>query len=349
MRARLLFALLPLLVPTAFAQEVGGASGPEAIRPDPAAYKREAGPAQVASLLEDWRDAARERDVPVKIWYPAGDGPFPVIVFSHGLGGTRESYAYLGRHWASWGYVCVHVQHVGSDDSVWRGSPRPMEELQRAASDLANLLGRPKDITFAIDELARRNALEGWLLKGKLDLAALGVGGHSFGAYTALCAAGRVLTAPGGKLEYALGDPRVKAALAMSPQGHERERTNGTWKKLATPCFHMTGTDDTSPISGDSRPAERRIPFDCIDAPDQYLLILQGAQHMAFSDAGFGTGGRDPDHWPLILSSSTAFWDAHLKHDAQALAWLRDGGFAALLGKQGTFEHKGAAALPSAR
>ena len=309
---------------------------------EPAPSRRERGSLAVESFLEGWRDETRQRDVPVKIWHPAGDGPFPVIVFSHGLGGTRDSYAYLGQHWASHGYVCVHVQHVGSDDAVWRDNPQAMQAMQRAASDRDNLINRPKDISFSIDELTRRNAQEGWPLNSKLDLGSLGVAGHSFGAYTALCAAGRDLVAPlGVKLE--VSDPRVKAALAMSPQGHEPETKNDTWSEFACPCFHMTGTKDSSPINGDSKPAERRIPYDTIDRADQYLLILDGGTHMAFSDTGLGLG-RDPADHPLIQSGSTAFFDAYLRHDEQALAWLKGGGFAAELAKNGTFEHKDAAA-----
>jgi predicted dienelactone hydrolase len=53
-----------------------------------------------------------------------GPGPFPVIVFSHGLGGSREGYKYLGRHWASYGYVAVHVEHLGSDTAAFTKRPR---------------------------------------------------------------------------------------------------------------------------------------------------------------------------------------------------------------------------------
>ena len=74
-------------------------------------------------LRLDWTDAARGRTVPAKIYYPTdAAGPFPVIVFSHGLGGTREAYEYLARQWAANGYVSVHLQHPGSDDIPW---PRP--------------------------------------------------------------------------------------------------------------------------------------------------------------------------------------------------------------------------------
>ena len=35
-------------------------------------------------------DAARNRDIPVRIYLPANTAPEPVILFSHGLGGSRD-------------------------------------------------------------------------------------------------------------------------------------------------------------------------------------------------------------------------------------------------------------------
>ncbi|MEP0843579.1 MAG: hypothetical protein HRF43_12825, partial [Phycisphaerae bacterium] len=136
-----------------------------------AEYKKTPGPHAVAEALFDWRDQARDRDVPVKVYYPqAGGGPFPVIVFSHGLGGSRETYSYLGRHWAGHGYVCVHVQHVGSDESVWKGQTRPMEAMKRALLDPRNTLNRPPDVRFVLDRLEKLQTEDG-PLKGRLDLA----------------------------------------------------------------------------------------------------------------------------------------------------------------------------------
>ena len=59
--------------------------------------------------------------MPVLICYPkdiSADKPEPVIVFSHGLGGSRETYAAYGMHWASYGYVVIFPQHHGSDTAV---------------------------------------------------------------------------------------------------------------------------------------------------------------------------------------------------------------------------------------
>jgi hypothetical protein len=35
---------------------------------------------------------------------------------------------------------------------------------------------------------------------------------------------------------------------------------------------------------------------------------------------------RNPNHHRVILALSTAFWDAYLRGDAQALAWLNGSG-----------------------
>ena len=42
----------------------------------------------------------------------------------------------LGKHWAGRGYVAVFIQHVGSDESVWKdvGPLRRMFALKKAAS-----------------------------------------------------------------------------------------------------------------------------------------------------------------------------------------------------------------------
>ena len=111
-RIALMISLLVLCAPV-FAQPYKQKPGL------PAVAWAKAGPFAVETASFDWTDAARNREVPVKIYYPKdGAGTCPLIVFSHGLGGSREGYEYLGRHWASHGYVSVHVQHKGSDTEV---------------------------------------------------------------------------------------------------------------------------------------------------------------------------------------------------------------------------------------
>jgi predicted dienelactone hydrolase len=309
----------------------------------PASYKHAAGPSEIDTLLIDWRDAKRDREIPVKLYVPqAGAGPLPVLVFSHGLGGSRGGYEYLGRHWGSHGYVCVHIQHKGSDDAVWKGKENRMEELRKAVRVPANILNRPADVSFALDQLEKMNK-EG-RLKGRLDLEKVGLAGHSFGAFTTLACAGQTFfTARGGTTGKA--ESRVKAAIAMSPQPQAGRRVDRkkAYATIKIPIFHMTGTEDDGVAITEAKPADRRVPYDHIPAPGQYLLTLTGGDHMVFAGLKKGAGRGKRDHDPrfhdLIRMSSTAFWDAHLKGDAKAKAWL-SGEFKAALGRDGTFEFK---------
>src|SRR6266545_1952501 len=77
------------------------------------------GPFEVKVADETLHDSTRNKDVPVRVYFPesrAGapaphDARFPIIVFSHGAGGSGNSYQNWGRHWASYGYVSIHPTH----------------------------------------------------------------------------------------------------------------------------------------------------------------------------------------------------------------------------------------------
>jgi predicted dienelactone hydrolase len=283
-----------------------------------------------------WHDAARNRDVPVRIYAPAsGTGPFPVIIFSHGLGGSRMGYSYLGEYWASYGFISIHVQHLGSDSAVlW-----PPGQMEAAMRNLQNYVDRPKDISFAIDEATAMNAAPGpW--HGKFDLNHIGVAGHSFGAYTAMAIAGANPTWPSGEVEQ-LGDPRVKAVVAMSVP-HLKEQD---FAGVHIPALHFTGTEDKIRIVGTDSVTYRRLPYDQSPGPNTYLVIFKGGEHMSFSgrEGMLETASdkaRDAHIHDLVLRATTAFWDAYLRGNAKAGDWLSKGGFAQALGARGTFEQK---------
>jgi predicted dienelactone hydrolase len=306
-------------------------------------YKKAPGPHTVEAVKLEWKDDKRAgRVVPVKAYYPKdATGPSPVIVFSHGLGGTRDGYEYAGRHWASHGYVCVHLQHAGSDDAVWKGSRQPQEDLRKAARNPANAVNRPLDVRFAIDQLARAQK-EDKRLKGRLDLDRLGMAGHSFGAYTTLAAVGQVFPTSAGK-EAEAGDRRIKAAVIMSPTApRTRAGLDRAYGRIKVPCLHLTGTRDGGVGITETKPADRRLPFEHIKGADQYLVVFEGGDHMVFAapKRKAGAGAKDAVFLDLVRMSTTAFWDAHLKGEAGAKAWLQGGGLKQALGRDGTFEHK---------
>ncbi|MEX2216086.1 MAG: hypothetical protein WD768_18385 [Phycisphaeraceae bacterium] len=318
----------------------------------------QAGPREVITQLDDWIDAKRsDRKVPVKIHYPKGTDACPVVIFSHGLGGSREGYEMHGQFWASHGFVSVHVQHAGSDDEVWRGVPPRdiMAAMRKATADPQAIINRPKDVSFAIDTLEKLNRTTTSPLHKRLDLNKLGMAGHSFGSWTTLAVGG--LSA--GPLGQAGLDKRIKAMIPMSsPVVKAASQRDAAYGKIAIPALHMTGTLDDSPI-GDTDAKDRRIPFDHSPGPkdsgaDCFLITFDGGDHMVFSgakrtklgarlrgNAGASDGSKDEAMHKIIKQSSLAFLDAYLHGKKDAVAWLqKDSGLKAALGKLGTLEMK---------
>jgi predicted dienelactone hydrolase len=308
-----------------------------------AQYKPAATTQEISILNADWHDTKRHRDVPVKIYFPTSGGPFPIIIFSHGLGGSRDDYQYLGRYWASHGYISIHIQHLGSDSAVWENSPLTnlMSNMRKAAANLDNASNRPADVTFVIDQLEKLNR-EDARLKNKLDPSRVGMAGHSFGAFTTLAVAGQVFIGPGGK-EISFADSRVKAAIAMSsPVVARKDTLDQSFAKIKIPMLHMTGTEDLSPVTGATRPEDRRLPFDHIRGADQFLLTLNGGNHMTFAGVSSAkTADKENRFKELICESSVAFWDAYLKGNLDAKAWLAND-LKRALADNGTFEIKNA-------
>jgi hypothetical protein len=149
---------------------------------------------------------------------------------------TRGRYEYLGRHWASHGYVSVHLQHKGSDTTVWKGQARPMEAIRNAIKDPRNAINRPLDVRFAIDQVETLNREPG-SLKGRLDLSRTGLAGHSFGAWTTQAVIGEAFIGPGG-WETSMADPRIKAAIVMCPSAPQDKETFGrAYAEIKVPLF----------------------------------------------------------------------------------------------------------------
>ncbi|NUQ00684.1 MAG: hypothetical protein HUU35_12605 [Armatimonadetes bacterium] len=300
------------------------------------------GPCEVSELRGAWRDEARQREVPYKIYLPAGEQPAPVIIFSHGLGGSRENYQFQGQHWASHGLVAVHLQHPGSDESVWRDVPVAQRRaaLNKAVADPQQAWHRPRDVRLAVDQLTLMNRAEG-PLRGRLDLEQLGMAGHSFGAWTTQAVIG--MANPRLRVDLGFHDPRFRAAVIESPNHSDRSGDPAAvYSPIAVPALHLTGRHDDSPIGDNlTRPEQRRVPFDHITRADQYLLVLAEGDHMIFSgrSASDRNEARDARYQTLILASTTAFWKACLTADTAAREFLASG-LPALLGQDGTWEFK---------
>jgi predicted dienelactone hydrolase len=299
--------------------------------------KRGPGPHAVGILDGEWTDADRDgREVPWRVYFPEhDDGPHPVVIWSHGGGGSREGSQFLGRHLASHGYAAFHIQHRGTDIEVIRNNPA---DLRQAVADPEAVFNRFMDVAFAVAQIDIMQ--ENGPLEGCLDTASMGMSGHSLGCLATLIVAGQHLPDPFGQT---LAVPRFKVAIAMSPAPPRPGYASpDAYNDMLVPIFHFTGTDDRSPMAG-FPPEARLVPFKEIANVDQYLVVFKDGNHMTFTDRteafgqDLGYPSRDCHH-ELIKMAAVALWDAYLKGEDAARAWLEGGGFASELGAEGTFE-----------
>ncbi len=115
-----------------------------------------------------------------------GGGPYPLVVFSHGLGALRFQSLYLTEHLASRGFVVIAADHPGTTTAeIILGAAG-----QDAAAGVARSFARRplevmREIAFAGELTA-----EGGAFAGAIDTGRIAVIGHSFGGYTTAAAAG---------------------------------------------------------------------------------------------------------------------------------------------------------------
>ena len=259
------------------------------------------------------------KKVPLRIYLPESESAAPVILFSHGLGGSRKNNPYLGNHWAGRGYVVVFMQHSGSDEEIRKDVPR-RERLKafKAAASPESLKRRTGDVPATLDQLEKWNA-QGQKLASRLDMEKIGMSGHSFGAITTQALSGQSY----GRRGKMFTDERIKASIAMSPSAPQIGNDERTFGEIKIPCLLMTGTKDKSVIA--RLTAEDRLKvFEQLPSNGHfYELVLYDAEHMAFSERTLSGGAqRNPNHHKSILALSSAFWDTYLKEDQPAKNWL---------------------------
>lgn len=231
-------------------------------------------------------DSSRNRSIPTTVYYPINGKNFPVIIVSHGGGGNRTSLISHVKHLVSNGYVVIVPEHVGSNKdyleylmskgySFWQA-------LKQMAGNTTEWENRPKDISFLIDMAYEWNNSDEDL-KGKMNLNKIGILGHSYGAYTAMAIMGALVNMPYGMTNF--GDARVKAALAISPQGAggnpQLDRINNcftkdSWRNITKPIsFH---------VESDTLIEWRKELFNTLPLGDKYFLRFVGSKHADFAD-----------------------------------------------------------------
>jgi predicted dienelactone hydrolase len=250
-------------------------------------------------------DPARNRLFPADLYLPKRTvgQKLPLVVISHGLGSDRQTFAYLAEHLASHGFAVAVPEHPGSN----------AEQLQELAAGLERdltppqeLIDRPLDIQFLLDQIAERYGRQ-------VETERVGIIGQSFGGYTALALAGAdinwpaleahcptaryslnwslVLQCAALKLpstqEPTLRDPRIVGAIAINPLtstifGAEQ------LSKIQVPVMLISGGADTVTPALE----EQITAFGQLRAPQSHLALLSKGTH-------FSTLGQSETEVPL--------------------------------------------------
>ncbi|WP_437511931.1 alpha/beta hydrolase family protein [Sorangium sp. So ce1099] len=169
------------------------------------------------------RDAMKDLSFPVLLMYPTNvparvvsmgpyslelapdaplpGGPSPLVVISHGSGGTPLAYRTLASHLARSGYLVAMPEHPGDN--------RHDQSLSETAE---NLEDRPRHIRLTMDALFSNPEIGPHLQPANVALL-----GHSMGGYTALAVAGGQPWTGLGQKVAVTRDERVKALVLMAP------------------------------------------------------------------------------------------------------------------------------------
>lgn len=309
-------------------------------------------------------DTARNRPFYVDLFQPQSlpPGNIPLIIYSHGLGDTPESFQASAQHLASYGFVVAIPQHPGSDLSQRQAFEAGLSDRIYQISEFVD---RPLDITYLLNHLETLNSE---IFEGRLDLTHVGLGGHSFGGYTALALAGATLNfdylaqqcnqrfkylnislllqcdalrLP--RQDYDFRDPRITSIALKNPVNSSVFGPEGL-AAIDIPVLVAAGSHDPA------TPAvfEQFLTFPWFTATPRYLVLMEGQAHVDISalDAGVTQTLDSIEGLDLAPSEqldeysqalTLAFFQTHTAHKPDYQLFLRPG-YAAYLSQGEPFK-----------
>lgn len=223
------------------------------------------------------------RRLPTRLWYPATGGPYPLVMFSHGVTGTPDQYADLLEGWAAAGFVVAAPTF-------------PLTSLGSPVV-LLDVLNQPADVSYVLTQVLALDTKDGDPLHGRIATDRVAVTGHSGGAVTTL-----------GLLSQCCREPRARAAIVLSgtPEGF-----GNSYATPGIPTLFLHGTADQQiPID------QGRAAYAAAPTPKAMIELVNGSHNGPVQQT------FDPA-FPTVLATTTDFLRWTLDGDAPALARLR--------------------------
>ena len=200
----------------------------------------------------------------------APDGPYPLVVYTHGSGGLRYIASYYTEAIASYGYIVAAPDHTGNTAA---------DRLLGSEAEFdVTALNRPNDVEAVINAMLDPTSTETAGFVAAVDPDSIAVTGHSFGGFTALAVAGGYENPLGSFV----ADGRVDAIIPLAPATGDDTRlmSDAGLESIRVPTLVMVGTkDSTTPVE----PNVTRI-WDLAKSEPLVRVELVDAEHQSFTD-----------------------------------------------------------------
>lgn len=231
----------------------------------------------------------------VSVWRPAGSGPAPLVIFSHGFHGSSRQSVFLMKALAEHGYIVIAPNH---QDAYRFGVPNAA--LSPPAASFANIRlwsdatyrDRGDDIRTLIATL---KSDAGW--SKLIDWSHVALMGHSLGGYTVLGLAGAWKT---WKIA------GIRAVVALSPFCTPFI-PGKSLAGIECPVMYQGGTLDIGITPSVKRPSGA---FDKTPPPAWFVEFAR-AGHFAWTDL-------NPEFQADISYYTVAFLDRYVKGETKA-------------------------------
>ena len=248
----------------------------------------------------------------------AEGGPYPLLVFSHGYGGTGLGRVFLTEVLASYGWIVVapdhHDRHSVARIRTGRQEDFNRSEFWKHAREIVN--SGPKDreqYLYRLDEmkLVLDQILESEPFGKLIDKEKIAVGGHSFGGYTALGLCGTIKDRH---------DERIKAILLFSTGAGGYLFRESELAAVKLPSMYFLGERERDQTRGTKTMVELADKVYRNLSPPKYLLEIKGANHFSFS-----TRLGESEQLEVIRRYSIAFLEKHISKNKDANEILKQG------------------------